>query len=653
LILGGSKRLRAVVTWLGVDDGFEAWYRDEHRRVLSACAALSGDADAACEATDEAFARAMLRWAAVSAMQSPGAWVQTVALNCLRRSLRRRRADRLLRRRPTAIVDAPAVNPELWVAVRTLPKRQRVAVVLRYVADLTEPQIGEVMGISRGTVAATLSAARKRLARTLNDQEAPTPEEAELIDLSEAGRHERDQPIAEPTPIGVLERRATRIRRRRRMTVAVPLIIAVVTAVAVVRATTNSSQNVVVRPSGLSAPPARSPGHPYLWLSATEVPTSGANLVAAIVNPSAAKLLYGVGGVFQRWTGTTWASAGYWSVSLPDWGGFGGITTKSRAVVRIGLGVGPHSAGEAAEYFTVPSLSAGWYRVGYPATPSRAAAFGVFEVSATAARPAPIDNPVGARLTAAPTLMSSGRREIQIVTSPAMPGTSKELVVRRFDHSLAATIDLQRWDRDHWEQLGTLRVHPPSTAPTQAGAAAVTIPALSRGTYRLVRHSRSSGDLARVFWVTRPILAPTAPKAKTPSKVTTSQTAASSITRGKLTVTVTVNETRVPADTVLHGTFTVDNRGPTWRIPASICSGQIYQVSLVGPRRGPGGVPLNLCPGLFTIHHGINHYPVQIGAGRSGTWSARLYLEIASLEHRLPIPPAIAVIVTPTRAAST
>jgi RNA polymerase sigma factor (sigma-70 family) len=162
-----------------VDERFEGWYRQEHRRVLSACAALSGDVDAACEATDEAFARAMLRWPAVSSMPSPGAWVQTVALNCLRRSLRRRRAERLLGRRPPPVVDAPAVNPELWAAVRTLPPRQRVAMVLRYVADLSEPQIGEVMGISRGAVAASLSAGRKRLAGILNDAELRTVKEAE------------------------------------------------------------------------------------------------------------------------------------------------------------------------------------------------------------------------------------------------------------------------------------------------------------------------------------------------------------------------------------------------------------------------------------------------------------------------------------------
>jgi RNA polymerase sigma factor (sigma-70 family) len=60
---------------------------------------------------------------------------------------------------------APAVQPsaeagamiaqtqaELLAAVRTLPPRQREALVLRYYGDLSEAQIALTMGISRGAV---------------------------------------------------------------------------------------------------------------------------------------------------------------------------------------------------------------------------------------------------------------------------------------------------------------------------------------------------------------------------------------------------------------------------------------------------------------------------------------------------------------------
>lgn len=70
------------------------------------------------------------------------------------------------------VFGAPALDGptgELWQLVRALPARQRTAVVLRHVADLTEPEIGEAMGISRGGVSSTLRAAHSSLRRQLAD----------------------------------------------------------------------------------------------------------------------------------------------------------------------------------------------------------------------------------------------------------------------------------------------------------------------------------------------------------------------------------------------------------------------------------------------------------------------------------------------------
>jgi len=154
------------------DGGFDVWYRAEHRRVAAVLVALSADPDVAEDATDEAFARALDRWSEVAGMDRPEAWVVTVALNCLRRTLRRRTLERALwrRRPPERGADQLALpRPELWAAVRALPERQRLAVVLRYVADLPEADVAAVMGVSRGTVAASLSAARGRLADALGE----------------------------------------------------------------------------------------------------------------------------------------------------------------------------------------------------------------------------------------------------------------------------------------------------------------------------------------------------------------------------------------------------------------------------------------------------------------------------------------------------
>lgn len=156
------------------DPDFERWYRREHPLVLTALAIAGGDPEVAREATDEAFVRAYERWARVRVMDSPGGWLYRVALNDLRRRLRRRALEReLLRhhRPPSADTSAPPIaDPHLWDAVRELPRRQRAAIALRYVLDLTEREVAETMGISRGAASATLTSARRNLQTALGDE---------------------------------------------------------------------------------------------------------------------------------------------------------------------------------------------------------------------------------------------------------------------------------------------------------------------------------------------------------------------------------------------------------------------------------------------------------------------------------------------------
>ncbi len=56
---------------------------------------------------------------------------------------------------------------ELRAAVAALPDRQRSVLFLRHYADLGYEQIAEVLGIARGTVAATLSQAHASLRQTI------------------------------------------------------------------------------------------------------------------------------------------------------------------------------------------------------------------------------------------------------------------------------------------------------------------------------------------------------------------------------------------------------------------------------------------------------------------------------------------------------
>jgi RNA polymerase sigma factor (sigma-70 family) len=149
---------------MGAPADFANFYETEHPRVLGVLCAVSGDREAAVDATDEAFVRALERWTRIAGVVSPAGWTYRVALNTLRRAKRRAAMEqRLLRRLPVVDV-VPTADRELWESVRSLPPRQCQAIALRFVADLPEAEIARVMGITRGTVASTLADARARLA---------------------------------------------------------------------------------------------------------------------------------------------------------------------------------------------------------------------------------------------------------------------------------------------------------------------------------------------------------------------------------------------------------------------------------------------------------------------------------------------------------
>jgi RNA polymerase sigma factor (sigma-70 family) len=60
----------------------------------------------------------------------------------------------------------------LYRALDALPRRQRDVVVLRYLADLPEADVAEIIGCSLGTVKSNASRARAALRAVLTIEEA-------------------------------------------------------------------------------------------------------------------------------------------------------------------------------------------------------------------------------------------------------------------------------------------------------------------------------------------------------------------------------------------------------------------------------------------------------------------------------------------------
>jgi RNA polymerase sigma-70 factor (ECF subfamily) len=149
---------------------FEDFYRLEFARVYRAAWFLARNEHDAREAAQEAFARAFVRWRRLHSEDWAAGWVITTALNILRR--RGGRGSRVELPLETT-TSAPSGNAvDLQRALRDLPARQREALVLFYVGDLTVESVADLMGVGAGTVKAHLSRGRAALRKCLETRHA-------------------------------------------------------------------------------------------------------------------------------------------------------------------------------------------------------------------------------------------------------------------------------------------------------------------------------------------------------------------------------------------------------------------------------------------------------------------------------------------------
>jgi RNA polymerase sigma factor (sigma-70 family) len=150
---------------------FDTFFADSWSDMLARALMLSNSRHDAEDAVQEAYAEALSGWDRISGYDNPGAWVYKIVRQRLWKSARRwgrvGSAD-------LTTWHATEGDPERFTeatlalaALITLPDRQRAVMVMHCLHQMEQQEIADELGLSRGTVAATVFKARRKLEKAL------------------------------------------------------------------------------------------------------------------------------------------------------------------------------------------------------------------------------------------------------------------------------------------------------------------------------------------------------------------------------------------------------------------------------------------------------------------------------------------------------
>jgi RNA polymerase sigma-70 factor (sigma-E family) len=141
------------------DAAVEQLYATHYRRLVRLSVLLVGDAETAEEVVQDSFVAMHGHWRSLKEPEKGLAYLRQTVVNRSRSVLRHRGVRS--RHVPPSAPDLPGADEDVMVnerravvlaALRALPGRQREVLALRYYLDLSEADIAETLGISRGAV---------------------------------------------------------------------------------------------------------------------------------------------------------------------------------------------------------------------------------------------------------------------------------------------------------------------------------------------------------------------------------------------------------------------------------------------------------------------------------------------------------------------
>ncbi len=170
---------------------YEEFAATQLRPLLRYATMLTGDGHLAADLVQEVMVKVQLHWRKVAAADIPALYVRRMVTNAhvdWRRGSWWRRtvlsgspAD--LRTVTTATAtadhaDQSADRDRVWTLLRTLPRQQRAALVLRFYEDLSDSDIAEVLDCATGTVRSHISRGLATLRSAITADHSRNPMEA-------------------------------------------------------------------------------------------------------------------------------------------------------------------------------------------------------------------------------------------------------------------------------------------------------------------------------------------------------------------------------------------------------------------------------------------------------------------------------------------
>ena len=161
----------------GDHHAFEILIRRYKDRVLNLARRIVGDADAAQDVAQETFIKAYQKLRRFRGKSRFATWLYRIAVNEARAYLRaqRRRRARWDKQKALEVSKPAHVEPSeragrLVELLDELPEKQRIALALFYLQELSVSEIAQLVGAPDGTVKAWLSRGRERLRKSARER---------------------------------------------------------------------------------------------------------------------------------------------------------------------------------------------------------------------------------------------------------------------------------------------------------------------------------------------------------------------------------------------------------------------------------------------------------------------------------------------------